>query len=283
MKHILVPVDFTDYAYNACQYALHLASQSGADVTIFHAYHIPIVDPLMPSEYLSDLAESAEKEINNNMNGLVKQLNDYLAHQNLNAIQIKSEVTMGFAVDEIILACEKMNVNLIVMGRRLTEGMTKILLGSVTSSIVEKSNVPVLVVPENVRAGIPVKDFMYAIEYDDADSKTLDKLLAFTRPLKAKVHCVHVLKDSENGASENLKALQATYADDVKKGNIEFLNIISDDVSTGLLEFADTHNINILVMLTHKRSFFVKLFDRSLTQKIAFKVNVPLMVFHHKA
>ena len=83
MKNLLVPVDFSDYAHNACLYALHLASRDKAKVTLFHAYHIPIVDPLMPSEYLSDLAESAEKEINANMDKLINQLKGYAAGRQL--------------------------------------------------------------------------------------------------------------------------------------------------------------------------------------------------------
>src|SRR5687768_12017726 len=137
MKHLLVPIDFSEYAYNACLYALNLASRNQAKVTVFHAYHIPIVDPLMPSEYLSDLAESAEKEISNNMEKLIKQLNEYVTTHHLGSIEIASYVTMGFAVDEIVLAAQKLVPDIIVMGRRYTEGMTKILLGSITSTIVE--------------------------------------------------------------------------------------------------------------------------------------------------
>jgi len=284
MKHLLVPIDFSEYAYNACQYALQLASRYKAMVTVFHSYHIPIVDPLMPSEYLSDLAESAEKEVNANMEKLLRQLKEYVASHHLGPLEIKSHVTMGFAVDEIILAAEKLTPDLIVMGRRYTEGMTKILLGSITSTIVEKAHLPVLVVPENVSAEKPITDVLYASEFDEADQRTLAKVLEFAKPLEAKVHCVHVdvLKKGEADSKEKLEELENLYSEEKIRGNILFKNITSENTVDGLLSYVDANHISVMAMLTHKRSFFMKLFDRSLTQKVAFRSNIPLLVYHDK-
>lgn len=282
MKNLLVPIDFSEYAYNACLYALHLASRHQAKITVFHAYHIPIVDPLMPTEYLSDLAESAEKEINSNMDKLLKQLNDYAASHHLGTIEITPYITMGFAVDEIILAAEKVSPDLIVVGRRYTEGMAKILLGSITSSIVEKAKHPVVVVPENVQAEKPVTDILYASEFDEADKRILSKLLAFALPLNAKVHCIHVdiRAQGEVTSKARLEELEKSYAAEKNKGQILFQNITSENIQDGLLHYVDSCHISMMAMLTHKRPFFMKLFDRSLTQKVAFKTNIPLLVYH---
>jgi len=284
MKHLLVPIDFSEYAHNACLYALHLASRSKAKATIFHAYHIPIVDPLMPSEYLSDLAESAEKEIGNNMEKLVTQLKEYVASRHLGDIEIASYVTMGFAVDEIVLAAQKLAPDAIVMGRRYTEGMTKILLGSVTSTIVEKAKLPVLVVPENVKGETPVTDILYASEFDEADKRTLAKLLRFAQPLNAKIHCVHVDMAGQGEATSKAKLdeLEKSYSTEKSKGQILFQNVISENISDGLLGYVDSNHISMLAMLTHKRTFFTGLFDRSLTRKVAFKTNIPMLVYHDK-
>ncbi|HXH20244.1 MAG TPA: universal stress protein, partial [Chitinophagales bacterium] len=263
MKHLMVPIDFSEYAYNACQFALQLASQYKAKVTVFHAYHIPIVDPLMPSEYLSDIAESAEKEINSNMEKLLNQMNEYVISHHLGSIDIKSYVTMGFAVDEIILAAQKLEPDLIVMGRRYTEGMTKILLGSITSTIVEKAKLPVLVVPENVKAEKPVTDVLYASEFDEADKRTLAKVLSFAQPLNARVHCVHVdlFGHGEESSKAKLEELEKVYTAEKNKGQIIFRNITSENTVDGLLGYVDSNHISIMAMLTHKRPFFTKLFD----------------------
>jgi len=38
----------------------------------------------------------------------------------------------------------------------------------------------------------------------------------------------------------------------------------------------------LLVMSTHQRTLFDKIFGKSITKKIAFHTKVPLMAFHYK-
>lgn len=279
MKHLLVPVDFSEYAQNACHYALHLASQHGAKVTVFHTYHIPIIDPLMPAEYLGNLADTAEKDNREGMDKLVAQLKQYAAQHRL-TVELAAHISMGFAVDEILNACQKFSCDMIVMGRRLTESMTKVLVGSVTAAIVEKAQVPVLVVPENVSPESAITDVLYASEFNDEDKRALTYLLDFSKPLKAKVHCVHVDAKSGGDAETRMKNLEKNFLAEEKAGFIEFHNVASGDVTGGLLNYAQSRHISMLAMLTQRRPFFVKLFDSSLTKKVAFQANVPLIVFH---
>ena len=280
MKNLLVPIDFSEYAYNACLYALHLASKSSANVTLFHTYHIPIIDPMMPAEYLSDLAESAEKDIRAKMEKVVTQLKEYKSQRHLPEFEISTSITMGFAVDEILLSCEKLSPDMIIMGRRFTEGMTKVLLGSVTSSIIEKAPVPIIVIPENVSAEKLVTDILYASEFNDEDKRALNYLIEFSKALKTKVHCIHVASTADAGSEQKMTELEAQFSAEKNAGLVEFHNVNSEGVEEGLLHYADSKHISMMAMLTHRRKFFVKLFDRSLTKKIAFKTNIPLMVFH---
>ena len=281
MRHLLLPTDFSNYAYNACLYAIHLAAHYKAKLTIFHAYHIPIVDPLMPSEYLSDLANSAEKEIKSKMEELVSRLKEYKSANNLNEFEIEQHITMGFGVDEIINISEKEKPDMIIMGRRYTEGMARILLGSITAVVLDKAAIPVMIVPENVKAGEAITDVLYAIEYNEGDVKTIDKLLLITKPLRAKIHCVHISTEEGKVSVQKMEDLKKNYADEISQGFMEFKNISSETVMEGLSDYIEDNDVNIMAMLTHKRSFFMKLFDRSFTKKIAFKTNIPLLVFHN--
>lgn len=280
MKNLLVPVDFSDYAYNACLFALNLASREGGKVTLVHVYHIPIIDPLMPADYLSNLAETAEKDVSARMEKLKAQLREYQTKQGFGKVEMASVITMGFAVDEIILTAQKHTPDLIVMGRRYTEGMKKILSGSITSDIIEKAPVPVLVVPENVAPHSALTDILYASEFSDDDQRALKYLIRFGAHYHSAIHCVHVARKEEAESRQKMDALEKQFADDEKNKRIEFHTISSENVTDGLLDYAGSKNISMMAMLTHRRSFFISLFDRSLTLKIAFKTNIPLMVFH---
>ncbi|MDZ4844509.1 MAG: universal stress protein [Chitinophagales bacterium] len=279
MKHLLVPVDFSEYAYNACLYALRLASAHGAKVTVLHTYHIPIIDPMMPAEFLGSLADTADKDNRERMDKLVVQLKEYATQHHL-SVELAAHLTMGFAVDEILSECQKFLCDIIVMGRRLTEGMTKLLVGSVTAAVLEKAKVPVLVVPENVSPENAITDVLYASEFNEEDKRTLNYLIEFSKALKAKVHFVHVTSGEETGSGQKMIELKMQFIAEKNAGLVEFHNVNSEDVTDGLLDYTGSKHISIMAMLTHRRNFFAKLFDRSLTKEVAFKTNIPLMVFH---
>lgn len=279
MKHILVPTNFLDYAENAAEYAVHFAAAYGAQITLFHTYHIPVTDPLVPSEYLVELAANAEKGSREKLDALKQKLQ---ALEPNVPLKIDYETTMGFATDEILTAAERHEADMILMGSRHTERVLSILVGSVLGNVLENAKVPVVIVPANVTSYFQVKNIAFASEYNDADDiKFINKALGFATQLKAKLSCVHIeLQDDNENEAAKLQAMQDEFVLQVQGGLMAFENIEAHDIVDGLDKYVQYHNVDMTVMVTHKRSFFRKLYDRSLTKKMAFRTNTPLVVFH---
>ena len=42
VRHILVPVDFSENTPAILEWAAHLAGEHGSKVTLLHAYHLPV-------------------------------------------------------------------------------------------------------------------------------------------------------------------------------------------------------------------------------------------------
>jgi nucleotide-binding universal stress UspA family protein len=279
MKHILVPTHFLDYATNAAEYAVRFAAEYDARITLFHTYHIPVVDPLVPSEYLAELAASAEKSAKLKMQELADHLKEYDV---TGKVQIAFETTMGFATDEIINTGKRVNADMILMGTRHAESIQRILIGSVMGAVLERAEIPVLVIPANVTGYYPIRNITFASEYNDAeDIQFINRALAFAGKLKAKLSCVHIeIKGDDLNEQAKLQALKDEYVHQEQAGLISFENVAADNIVDGLAKYVEYHNVDMTVMVTHKRSFFQKLFDRSLTKKMAFHTNIPLVVFH---
>ncbi|MDX2003434.1 MAG: universal stress protein [Chitinophagales bacterium] len=279
MKHLLVPTNFLDYANNAAEYALKFALDYGARITLFHTYHIPVVDPLVPTEYLAEMATSAEKNALDKM----QELKELLKAEDVdNKVSIDYECTMGFAADEIIGAAERLGADMILMGTRHVQTVQRILVGSVMGAVLTNSKVPVLVVPANVTGFYPIRNIAFASQYNDVDDiKFINKAMDFARSLGAKLSCVHIeLKDEEVNETAKLVAIKDEYVHQEQMGLISFENIQAEDIVDGLAQYIAYHNVDMTVMVTHKRSFLQKIFDRSLTKKMAFQTNVPLIAFH---
>lgn len=278
IQHILVPTNFLDYAINAGHYAVQFAAHYNARITLFHTYHIPVVDPLIPSEYLSELAGTAERNAERSIAQQAEDLRQ--AYPNM-AENIYYQTTMGFAADEILSIALKMGVDAIVVGTRHTERVQRILLGSVLGTVLEKASVPVIAVPDHV-AFEPINNILFASEFNDSeDLHSINQVLEFSSKLKATLYSVHIqnTEPDENDVAR-LKNIRALYEGKLGEGKVYFENISHDDIIEGLAKYSQVNDIDMTVMVTHKRSFFEKLFDRSLTKKMAYKTDIPLVVFH---
>lgn len=280
MKHIVVPVDFSGNSDNAAKYAVSFARQfSSSRITLLHVFHVPVIDPMTPQEYLNELSDSAEKEADKKMEALKEILQRQEGAEN---ITFDSLSVMGFAVEEVLKTSEKLSADAIIMGSRHTEGKG-MLLGSVASAILEKSKVPVIIVPGSFPYQKGFKHVMYAMEYDRHDVAAIEALLKFTKPSNARIHCVHVQDENEPDL-EYAEKLLDDFFDHFEKeredGYVTFKNIEDEMVTAALMEYADDAQIDMIVMLTEKRPFLIKLLDKSMTKEMAFHADIPIMAFH---
>lgn len=278
IQHILVPTNFLDYAVNAAEYAVQLAQQYDAKVTLFHTYHIPVVDPLIPSEYLSELAGTAEKTAERSISQQVEDLKEAYPSMAENVVY---QISMGFAADEILSIAHTMGVDAIVMGTRHGDKIQRILLGSVLGTILEKANVPVIVVPESAKFK-GIKNILFASEFNDSeDVDSINRVLDFTSKLDATLYSLHIQEtEPDENDTVRIQNIKALYESKLGSGKVHFENIAYDNILEGLNKFSKVNDIDLTVMVTHKRNFFEKLFDRSLTKQMAHKTDVPLAVFH---
>jgi nucleotide-binding universal stress UspA family protein len=60
----------------------------------------------------------------------------------------RSEIAFGDAAREIIAASDRLEADLVVMGRRTSGNLRRSVLGSVVNAVLRDATCPVLVVPE---------------------------------------------------------------------------------------------------------------------------------------
>jgi nucleotide-binding universal stress UspA family protein len=92
----------------------------------------------------------------------------------------------------------------------------------------------------------------------------------------AHVHCVYVKtkkSDVNPVVIEDWKFL-------LKDEKVSIHVIEAEDVEQTILNFVQAYEVDMLAMLNYKRGFFEELFRQSLTQKLSYHVEVPLLVIH---
>jgi universal stress protein A len=140
MKRILVPIDFSDCSRKALQYAIPLAQEHNAALTLL--YVVP--PPYAAGEYVGiDYAQlQAEMRVSGDK-GLSK-----LANELDGLVSAEKLVRVGSPASEIIEAAKDLDADVIVISTHGRTGLKHVLLGSVVEHVVRRAPCPVLVVRE---------------------------------------------------------------------------------------------------------------------------------------
>ncbi|MFY9308217.1 MAG: universal stress protein [Bacteroidia bacterium] len=266
MKTILVPTDFSDAATNAAEYAAHLAKDMNANIILFHTYHFPTPVSEVPVMVISPDELQEENET---------LLKEYAARlEKKTGVRADYRAKIGLAADEIIQ--EGVAADLIVMGMRGAGKLSEALIGSIATSVLRKSQVPVLVIPERASYTRPEK-IVFACDYDPrTNMHKLIVLKELLKTFKAKLYVLNVKKQKETVSVEEAVA-------GVKLENelydVEHVYYFpeSDDLVSGINEFVNSHKADMVVTIPHVYTFFDRLFHKSISKKMAFNIHVPLL------
>lgn len=140
---ILCPTDFSPGSQQAMPVAVRLATESGAELVIAHAWHLP---PLAYGGELPVAPEAVELLVEDDERGLDAAVRE--ASQ-LGARRVTSKLLNGVPWHEIVDTLRADTAfDLVVMGTHGRTGLSRFLLGSVTENVMRHAPCPVLVARE---------------------------------------------------------------------------------------------------------------------------------------
>lgn len=288
IRRIMVPVDFSDFSFNACRFAISLAAKYKAEVKLVHVFYNPAMDVSPYADHYSyqiKLVESLreiEKSARENMVKLEHKLNMWCIKENLSQIHISAKLINGYSTDELLEYSKSYKPAIIVMGTRgLTRDNYKA-FGRVVNKVIENSTVPVMALPAGTITTIgEIKSLMYATDLDPSDYSALNRLIQMLRPFRIKIHCVHIcFVEKKPWDIVKLNELRDHLLREYKGVDISFNNIISDDILNGLETYIRDNGIDAIAVTTHKRNLLEKMFIPSVSRKIYSETGKPLLVFH---
>jgi len=136
LKKILVPVDGSKNSLRGLDEAFLLAKQSGAEVTGFYVFHLPLAAGI---KYTSSMKESAQKKAASAIRPAIQRANKA-------GVAFKYKTGGGNTGSEIVNLANKGNYDMIIIGARGLGATKEAFLGSVSNHVMHKAKVPVLVV-----------------------------------------------------------------------------------------------------------------------------------------
>lgn len=263
MKTILVPTDYSEPAYNAAVYAIQLAKELGANIKLFHAYHVPAAVPDYAAGEINErtLLDLEQKQMQRHINKLEMKFGTGQSGQ----------VTMGFAADEILWASGK--YDLVVMGMQ-GGGMLKEMLGSVSTKVMRKATVPVLLIPRDASFAEPVNVVIACNDKPDMLEENTGRLKELIGALGAATEVLYISKPGES--KDKAASIKNNWA-----SVLETAGFCAEEASNTMdAIFSYTHgsNAGLLVVFPHKYGPVDTLFHNSSSKKMAFRTDIPVLV-----
>ncbi len=279
MKNILFPTDFSTNADNALNFAVEIARMIKGNLILFHAYSVQLIDPNMPAEIYLSAYQEEEKTAKENLEELSKKIvNNNKDDTGNNLFTTEAIVTQGLVVDEVLSLISNYHIDIVIMGTHGVTGITELILGSNTASVIEKAPVPVLAIPQNA-VYKPINNIVYA--YDDIKSclPSFHKLLEFAKIYDSEITLLHII-ESKNSTEELNKNEFDKIKQAVSYDKIRLELVKEENVLEGINEYINAHPVNVLAMAIRKRTLLDKIFNRSLTKKMAYHTKIPLLALH---
>jgi nucleotide-binding universal stress UspA family protein len=274
MKKILVATDFSEASSNAVNYAAEMALSAQSVLILFHTYHPPVIvsEVPMPIPTLDEIEKDCQKHL--------KKIAKKLKSNYTEALEIKTECVCGLAVDEIIEYVKKNSVDLVIMGMHGAGYLTEKMVGSTTTTLIQKANFPVLTIDSKVKYK-KIKRITLACDYMEIKDKTiLDPIKMFAQQFKSHLYILNVLNklDTRPTIEEAVSGVKLETA--VEGLTHSFHYIKNDDIVDGINTFASINKIDLIAMIPRKHSLFKSIFKESTTKRMAFHSHIPLLTVH---
>lgn len=149
MKKVLIAIDYNPSSQKVAESGYELAKLMGAEVCLIHvmsemAHYGMRYPTFMGYEGYDTGAVDVEM-----INEMQKVTEDYLksAARHLNDPDVITHLAEGDAANVLLEYSEQWNADLLVMGTHSHSALEKLLMGTVASSVLEKTNIPVYMVP----------------------------------------------------------------------------------------------------------------------------------------
>jgi nucleotide-binding universal stress UspA family protein len=137
---VLIPIDFSEMGMKALDYGIRFANFLRADVDVIHTVDTPAINSLKGMYPFPDMMIPDKVDLSVDLT-LSKAVEDKNIVGNW-----KVATLFGDPADEILNYASKNNCGFIVMGTHGRKGLERTLLGSVTTVVVSKSDIPVITV-----------------------------------------------------------------------------------------------------------------------------------------
>ena len=276
MKKILVPTDFSASANKALNFAVQIARQAKAEIYLIHA--CDLIETIFKDKQTmyEEHNQAIKDKANESLSLLKKSIED------TEKLSVHIKLYNGKITDTILQASEEHYADLVIMGTLGEAGLQEKIFGSITAGIIGKTNIPVMAVPLLSEWDSP-KKILLMVNNSEEQPDMAKSVFELAELFNARVHvaiftdvdsaeAIDYLKD-KRGINSYEEKLKIKY----KNTDIKSVHLDGHRFQETIDEYILEQPIDIVAMISHKRTFLESIFNRSMTKKMSYHTRIPLL------
>lgn len=284
-SNILVPVDFSPFSDYATDFALFLAQNYDAKITLLHVVvmYETEVDEEDHVYQLEKLVERKEKHSTENLERHQKRLEE-------KHIKIDSVIMRGVSAASSILEYKsKHDFDLIVMGTHGRTGIKNWIYGSVAEKVVRLAKIPVITLHN--KSDLIIKNILVPIDFSENSRSGMEEARKIAQQFKAKITYIHVIEqqlqpafhvvgvESVFTADHNLKSITENKLKEfcLKENDTSIIKVLEGSSHMVIADYAKEINADIIVMSTRGYSGIEHLLIGSTTERVVRIASCPVL------
>ncbi len=277
VRRILVPVDFSETAENAFQFAQSVAEIFQAKIEVLYVRQ-PDFDPNYPHGMLLELP-GMELPYYQQLDQFIRQHPLHLHETKTETLHtgVKTVVKTGFAAEVILEYAVSGQFDLIVIGKTGESGWREKLFGSIAAQVSREAHCPVLMVPHHGQFTGWGK-ILYASHHIREDQKVLPWLYETVKEQNGQLYIAHVKGTRANHAHPLTLDTAAALLGET--GHLSFVSLENESVVSALNDYAVNKGIQMIALVTKHRTFWQEWSHKSITRAMSLHLNLPVLVLH---
>jgi nucleotide-binding universal stress UspA family protein len=288
MKNILVPTDFSAESHHAYEVALQLAKHTGGTVTLLHVLEVPDAATANFSTYGGPVNGNELPNSHGSIDAIFTIKLMEVTKGRMHALKDEAEtLAPGVAVqdavevnrigDGILTAIERHGIDLVVIGAQGHGAMEHFFVGSNTERLIRLANVPVLTVKHH-QATFEVRNIVFPSDFTAETAGALNGLRQVQAAFpSATLHLLHVVSDDD---SQTAQQQMQVFAQQNQLGNVQTAVVTAERTSTGIEQYAQQVQADLVVIPTHARSGLSGFFQTSIAETVATHAFPPVLTYH---
>ncbi|MCI0920213.1 universal stress protein [Sphingobacterium rhinopitheci] len=273
---ILIPVDFTDHAQQAIDYACQLAVETAHDIDLIHVftdhnniYHNSLTNPDLIDPRVAFAKRDAEKIII-----------EY--QEKFPSIQFNIIFKDGILFERLRETVTNNTYDAIIMGTKGASGLEAMLIGSNMFEVFQNTKVPVVAIPKSEK---PFKTHKIGLlcNFKDGEIDVLKQAIKLYG-IKFELTLIHINNSNDNISIIDKKfktfiekIISETGIDDISyvvKAQSFFIQY-KEDISSAINSVITDEQLNLLLVTKSKKGFLRKVIEENVVKRMAYDIQIP--------